>query len=487
MNMKSVMKPGVLKPAEQQTKQRILFVIPYVGMVERIGIMQLSSIAKQLGHAVELATMSRGDVEGKMKAFAPDFVCYAIHSGEHTKILGINRDLKARYEFTSIFGGPHAMFHPQIIEEEGVDIVCAGEAEEVFIQLLSGTPVKNIKGIHCKDGAKTMFTGYGTLERDLDKYPFPDRELFYSYEKELGNHGEKRISISRGCPFICTYCWNNEVNKRYDDWGRLRVRSVDKVVEEVNSIRQKYPIRHIRFTDDTFNAIPLVWLREFAGKFGTLNIPFSCNVRASLTTPEIARLLRQAGCLTVFLAIETSNEQLRKDLLKRYETNEQIKNAISWYKNEGIKVATYSLCGLPVENPLAVDLETLKFNSQLHVDMSWASLFSPTPSTDLANYAIEHGYFSGNFDELYSSTKIGTVLKLKNKREVTNLQKFFGICSSHPWLIPVVKQLVKLPPNRFFRYLQFAYYGWREKFILSETKPGLKEIISLMGMIRYHA
>ena len=466
---------------------KILFVIPYVGMVERIGIMQLSAITKQMGHAVRLATVSRGDIEEAMKSFAPDFVCYAVHSGEHTKILDLNRNLKARYTFTSIFGGPHAMFHPQIIEEEGVDIVCAGEAEEVFVHLLSGTPFKDIKGIYYKGGKGTVFTGYGPLERNLDKYPFPDRELFYEYEKELGSHGEKRVSISRGCPFICTYCWNNEVNRRYHDWGKLRVRSVDKVIEEVNIIKQKYPIRHIRFTDDTFNAIPLPWLREFAEKFGKLNIPFSCNVRSSLTTPEVARLLRQAGCVTVFLAIETANEQLRKELLKRYETNEQIKNAIAWYKGEGIKVATYSLCGLPVENPLAVDLETLKFNAQLNVDMSWASLFSPTPSTDLANYAIEHHYFSGNFDELYSSTKIGTILKLNNKREVTNLQKFFGICSSHPWLTPVVKQLIKLPPNRLFRYLQFAYYGWREKFILSETRPGIKEIFSLIRMLRYHA
>lgn len=476
----------VLVPEIRQIQKRVLFIIPYIGLVERIGIMELSAIAKKMGHKVELATISGGDIEKKMQTFTPDFVCYAIHSGEHTKIIKLNRDLKQRYNFKSIFGGPHAMFHPQMVEEDGVDIVCIGEAEEVFMDLLNEKPLKDIQGIHYKEDGKTYFTGQRPLERDLDKYPFPDRELIYAYEKELADHGEKRISISRGCPFICTYCWNNELNKRGVGWAKLRVRSVDKVVEEVEQIKQKYPLKHLRFTDDTFNAIPIVWLREFAEKFGKLKIPFSCNVRAVLTNPEVAKLLRQAGCMTVFMAIETSNEKIRAELLKRYETNDQIKNAVKWYHDEGIKIATYSLCALPVENPLEIDLATLEFNAQLKVDMSWASLFSPTPGTDLSNYSIENEYFSGNFDELYNNTKTGSILKIKNKNEVMNLQKFFGVCSSHPWLIPIVKQLIKLPPNRIYRYLQFAYYGWREKFILSESKPGIKELLRLMGMIRYH-
>jgi len=257
-------------------------------------------------------------------------------------------------------------------------------------------------------------------------------------------------------------------------------------VEEVKQIKEKYTVKHLRFTDDTFNAVPIEWLREFAEKFGELKIPFSCNVRAVLTRPEVVKLMRQAGCMTVFMAIETSNEKVRADLLKRYETNEQIKNAVKFYHDAGIKVATYSLCGLPVENPLELDLATLEFNAKLKVDMSWASLFSPTPGTDLANYSIENGYFSGNFDELYSNTKTASILKLNNKNEVINLQKFFGVCSSHPWLIPIAKLLIKLPPNKIYRYMQYAYYGWKEKFILSESKPSLGEIFKLMNLLRHH-
>ena len=204
----------VLVPEVKQAQKSVLFIIPYIGLIERIGIMQLSAIVKQMGHKVELATISKGGIEEKMQAFTPDFVCYAIHSGEHTKIIKLNSDLKKKYNFKSVFGGPHAMFHPQIIEEDGIDIVCIGEAEEVFMDILNEKPLKDIQGIYYKEDGKTNFTGQRPLERDLDKYPFPDRKLFYDYEKELANHGEKRISISRGCPFICTYCWNNELNKR---------------------------------------------------------------------------------------------------------------------------------------------------------------------------------------------------------------------------------------------------------------------------------
>jgi len=38
-------------------------------------------------------------------------------------------------------------------------------------------------------------------------------------------------------------------------------------------------------------------------------------------------------------------------------------------------------------------------------------------------------------------------LKLKRKGEILNIQKFFYLAVKHPWLIPILRIMVKIPPN----------------------------------------
>ena len=70
------------------------------------------------------------------------------------------------------------------------------------------------------------------------------------------------------------------------------------------------------------------WLRELAEKFPReVGLPFFCNVRANLVTPEKIELLKQAGCASVGMGLETGNPALRNEILKRNLSDEQIVEA----------------------------------------------------------------------------------------------------------------------------------------------------------------
>ena len=81
-------------------------------------------------------------------------------------------------------------------------------------------------------------------------------------------------------------------------------------------------------------------------------------------------------------------------------------------------------------------------------------LFSPPyPGLKMTTYAIDGGYFDGNFDRLDATFFESSVLKFNNERDerkIYNLRCFFSLVPHHPWLMRFIKPLLNLPFKRLF-------------------------------------
>ena len=55
---------------------------------------------------------------------------------------------------------------------------------------------------------------------------------------------------------------------------------------------------------------------------------------------------------------------------------------------------------------------------------------------------------------------IGNPLKLNNKNEILNIQSFFWFLVKFPQSKFVVKQLIKLKPNKLFNFIEKSSSGW---------------------------
>lgn len=449
-------------------------------MCEQLGIMYISSILRKHGHSTDIVQTDLEDYIKKINEFRPDVLAYSSTTGEHRHLIDINKEIKRKYRHLfSVFGGPHPTFFPEMINEDGVDAIIIGEGEYTIIELIEALDKKmnysNISGCWIKKDKHIYKNTIRPLVDDLDLIPFPDREIMYDHDNNLKEFGEKRILIGRGCPFRCTYCFNNNLSKIYDhDWNKVRKRSVDNVIKEVREIKRKNIIEFIRIVDDTFIMGRKEWLEEFSIKFkNEVNIPFFCNVRANLVTPEIAKLLKNAGCFSVFLAVETGDEEIRNTVLKRNMSDKDLFNACSNLRKEKIKYGFYNILCLPVDNAYEVDLKTLRLNIELKPDMAWSSIFTPFPKTEMGQYSIEHQFFDGNFDSIDANPKIRSVLDFnskKEKRKVENLHKLFGITVAFPFLLPLTKLLIRLPQNRIYNIINMGWYGWVLKVRMSTVK-----------------
>lgn len=442
---------------------RVLFITKDF-IIEPLGIMYLSAALKSAGHETEIIKADVENVEEKMKNFAPDIVTYSIITGAHKYFRDLNAELKKKFNFISVFGGPHATFFNEFIQGEGVDIICIGEGEGAIVDLANrlrdSKDFTDIPNLWVKRGEQVFKNPVRPLA-DINSLVFPDRELIYGKYPKSYHNPIKGFTGSRGCPYDCTFCYNHRLKEMYQQQHGgvyLRVRSVDNLLQEIKQVKEKYPMKMAYFQDDNLGILPR-WLEEFSVKYKKMiNLPFHCNERADTITEKFANLLKEAGCSGVSMAIETANDDLRNKILKKHTSREQIINAARRIKSAGLHLRTYNILGIP-QGSLKDDFETLKLNILCKVDMAWSTIYQPYPRTELGDQVIKMGLYDGDFDKILETSYFGeSPLNIPNRDKINNLQKLFTLTASFPFLLPLTKILINLPPNALFRKV---YIFWK--------------------------
>jgi anaerobic magnesium-protoporphyrin IX monomethyl ester cyclase len=484
---------------------RVLFIAQQIDY-EPQGIMHLSSALKEAGHQVELAVGAHHDPLAVAREFQPDVAAYSVITGSQRYYLAMNQRLKAELlrhsdrGVFSVFGGPHPTFFPEMVHEEGVDGICRGEGEEAMVDLVNGLAAGGAEAV--LGLANWSFQRNGNRQdadrrnvgaitnpvrpyvEDLDSLPFPDRALVYERDPIAARSKIKHFLTGRGCPYNCTYCFNHALSEIYRGKGRrFRQRSVDHVIEEVRWVRDHYPLEFVVFVDDTL-VLSMEWLVEFAEKYphqverAGRPLPFFCNTRANLVTAEQVRLLRAAGCTSVSMGIETGNDRIRNELLKRRMSKEQILEAARLIREGGLSFTTTNMIGLPTST-LEHDFETLELNIQARPSYAHVFIFQPYPRTELGEFTREHGWMVGTFDDIGEVAWDHSVLEFDqaHKRGLAVLQRFFAIGVEWPRLVPTIKRLVKLPDNPAFWLMNKLWKGWAIKNRVHPVKLSLREVV----------
>ena len=432
---------------------------------DRVGVMSLSAKLKQNGHQTDVFCLEeeRNAVESILKS-KPDIVGFSACTSEHKFLLACAGELKKiSPNLLILMGGPHATFYPDVIKEPSVDITCRGESDDAIVELLdcldNGTSFENIKNCCVKSNGNVKSNDVRPLIQDLNSLPFPDRDIYFSKYPTLANNPTKMFLGMRGCPFPCTYCFNMSMLKLYKGKGKyLRLRSPDNFVQEIKGVKERYFLKWVNINDDTFN-VDREWLYEFLEIYKKeIALDFLCNIRVDCLDEEMVKCLKDAGCDRVIFGVEHGNEEIRKKILKRNITDEQLINAGKWLRKYNIRVFTTNLAGLPGET-VSNFFETVSINRKIGATKAGSFILQPFPSTEIYDYSVSHGYLDKDYsvDDLFftksryfSHEYVGSALKQKDIGKLIKYHYFFHYLVLYPWLEPFIKLLAILPNNRFF-------------------------------------
>jgi len=443
---------------------------------EFLGPMYISSMLKKHGHKVLMRIGNKiDDFRPTILDFKPDFAAFSIMSGSHHWALNMARQLKIEYGLTNLFGGAHPTYFPDFIEEKGVDIIVRGEGERACLELAERFDKQkdylDVNNLWVSRNGKIYKNEVRRLDEDLDGYPFADRRLYTDLEGRI-DLSVRNLIASRGCPWHCSFCFNDSMKELYKDKGRyVRIRDIDKVIEEARILRDTTKTKIIYFVDDVF-GLNSQWLYEFLPKYEKeVGLPFICLVTAEVVckNEKYAQYLADYGCLAVCFGIESGNEYIRNDVLDKNISNDQIYKAARALHEAGLKFRTFNILGLPGET-LADAFCTVKINIDIKTDYPWCSIFMPFPGTKLTEYAKEKGYLPHDYTIDNLSKSFYAKSSLSNHPQISqlqNLQNFFQTAVLWPWSFKIIKLLIKLPQNiiytAWFGLIYFIVYVKSER------------------------
>lgn len=441
------------------------------------GIEVLSAVLKTHNHLVDVFVLAgeKKKIIDYLRTENPDIVGFSISSTSYAWSLDIAKQVKEELGKLTVFGGPHPTYFPEFINNPYIDIICIGEGEYALLELLdriqNNKDITTIKNLWVKKDGKIYKNPLRPLV-DLDELPMPDRAIYYKYSL-LRETPTKRFSPTRGCPYNCSYCYNQGFRKLYKDNGinvnYVRYRNPKKVIEEILFVKKNANLKYVTISADTFTTNHK-WLNEFLDLYKLhVNIPFYCQTRVNEINENIVKKLKESGCYYVAFGIESGNERVRRHILNKQFSNEDIIRAAALVKKYKLKILTFNMFALPTET-LEEALDTVRINAQIGTDVISTTILQPTKDTAIFDFIEQHDLFIEGYDKLSLGHYKESPIKSPYKREISNLQQLAFIGIKFPRTIPLLKKLIKLPPNMFFRlalwwalfvrYKESRNYGW---------------------------
>lgn len=310
-----------------------------------------------------------------------------------------------------IVGGPHASAQPEsLLLPKVVDYVFLGEAEKPIADFVdyikSGNTdhIKNINGIaYTMENGQMYISPTLSFIDDIDTIPLPARDMFpiekyFTKCSPMGGVFKSRRTLSmittRGCPARCNFCASALF------WGKeFRSHSLERVLEEMQELKNRYGVEEIQFQDDNFTLNKkrtLAICREMQEKkFG---LPWSVPSGIALwaTDIEVIDAMHDAGCHYVAVAIESGNQRVLTEIIKKPLKLDKVPELCKHFKKKGIKLSAFFILGFPDET-LDEIRDTFKFASKLHLDTANFYFPTPLPGSPLWTQAEKENLFIEGF------------------------------------------------------------------------------------------
>lgn len=298
----------------------------------------------------------------------------------------------------TIMGGIHATLRPQdFIANEDIDFVFSGEAEGGILRFFSALKKKNnfkelrkIAGLTFKTDTEIHYTDNKPII-EVNSYPIMSRDLFVFPERyQPKNMG--CMFIGRGCCFKCKFCASTKLSGY-----RIRSRTNESIICEVEHLIKTYGINEIMFMEDTLtvNRKKIIDLCRLLKERG-LKLNWRCTTRADCIDEELLEEMMSAGLGLINIGIETGSEEMMKYIGKGI-TLDKIVKTLELFRRIGLKFSPYFMIGYPEEKPHHAE-ETIAFIRDKVRNHFTYNICIPNPGTEFFDDCIRLGMI--NKDEI---------------------------------------------------------------------------------------
>ena len=311
-------------------------------------------------------------------------------------MLRVASEVKAkRPEIMVVLGGPQASATAEATMKAMpfVDFICTGEGENTVVPFFrallreDGGDLAAVPGLYRRENGEVVFNSQEMPLCDLNTLPRWDDRLYMEHYSTPEPYLQENnyfmpIDAGRGCPYSCTFCCTSYF------WRRMyRLKSPQRIVEDILFYNQKFGIKSFWFSHDAFTSNKKL-VSEVCDHIleKGLKIQWRCTARIDCISEELILKMKQAGMTQIELGIETGSKRMQKIINKNLDL-QKAEHMIKFLLKNKIHVGLFFMYGLPeeTEEDLNQTLELL-FNlldmGVNHVSMSFCRFNPATAITE---------------------------------------------------------------------------------------------------------
>jgi radical SAM superfamily enzyme YgiQ (UPF0313 family) len=330
-----------------------------------------------------------------------------------------------------IAGGVNARHQRRRFFDAGVDVIALSESEHTIVEIAEAVrgrrTLTETPGIAYRDGRGVEIVNPpGIVIDNLDELPMPAWDLlplnrYWDLSRPHGGQFDSAerityasLQTSRGCPYKCLYCHisKESAEDASGDIGRFRVKSIDRVLAELQRLKA-LGAEYIFFEDDSLfakkkRAYTLFRLAaELKLKLLDVNGINICHLQKNYggrldADHEFLEVLAEAGFAMLTLPFESANQRL----VDKYATSKwnvggtDTRALIEACSRVGIKTAGNYMIGYPDETLDEVHRTILMAKQHVEQGMSHGHFFAvvPFPGTELYDMVVQTGQLNPDFN-----------------------------------------------------------------------------------------
>jgi anaerobic magnesium-protoporphyrin IX monomethyl ester cyclase len=408
-----------------------------VNITPNLGLGYLATALSTNGFDVEIwdgvkKGMTKQRLEERLSRKDYDVAGFQVYT-RSVKETGNALDLikKSNPEVVTIIGGPHPSGDPEgSLKYLKTDYAFRGEGEIGLVQLINkldgadNLPYEDINNLIWKRNGNVMSNPLKPIE-NLDIVGIPAWEMInpndYPYAP-IGAFSKKMpltsISTTRGCPYHCTFCANNTIMGR-----KVRARSTEIVLEEMDLLYNKYGIREFQIIDDNFTskkALTLGVCKGIIDRGWDIGLSFPNGVRLSTLDEEILHLLEKAGCYSLGLGIESGSPRTLKNM-KKAQSVDEIKEKVNLiHRVTKIRTTGFFIIGYPTEEAEDI-VQTIELSKELPINRAQFTICLPVPGSEMTEQMIKAGKLK---DVDFSDISFQNIVHTPEKMNLKELKRY---------------------------------------------------------------
>jgi len=338
------------------------------------------------------------EIESVIRRVDPEVVgitALSVKAASAVRVAGIAKSVNG--DIKVVVGGDHPTALPeQFLSHSSIDYAVRGEGEATFAELVEclgngGPNGEAIAGVSSKVGGGFEHGPDREPLNDLDALPLPDLDVLMEVESyrpvDCG-----AIVTSRGCPYGCTFCGVATV------WGRrVRYRSPERVVDEIEILKQQRGTTYFSFRDASF-TLNRQRVMDFCRLLidRDLDICWECLTRPDLLDAEQLSLMIEAGCRTVRIGIESGCSRILSKMGKTVPLD-AVRKAGKLLNSMGLYWSAYILVGTPHETAESIR-KTMDFIDEVDPPFVTLARFAPIPGTPMYKELEQRGMINAEID-----------------------------------------------------------------------------------------